>query len=514
MNESTFTSMNKDAADRVPLPRRNAWLRLGLPILILAGVATLLFTTGWDAWRPRRDVAAIPVGVRTVEIDAEESDRGPSAVAVQAPGWVEADPFDIFVSALTDGVIRDILVLEGDRVVAGQKVASLYDEEAVIEVARLEAEVMEHHAHLQNAKAVLHAAETEFRELIDLDQMVAVTRAEETRLAAVVAGFPAKRASLEAARAEKVDEYERKRQVVESGAVPAGTVERLRIRIQAIDAQLDALDAEEEAARASREAASARLDAAVRSRKLTIDETLALESARVGIEIERSHLDAAQASLDAAKLRLERCDIRTPVDGVVIERLTSPGSRVSFGDGPHTAHVIHIYDPQKLQVRADIPLADAAKVGVGQTAEIIIDLLPDTVFQGVVTRFVHRADVAKNTVEAKVRILDPSPLLKPDMLARVRILEAEVGEASTSIRTRPRVFAPRKAVQDGYAWVVGDRKGDHGIAMRKAIEVGDRTVDGWIEIVKGLRPGDLIIVDDAPVQDEPIRITVEGEVTS
>ena len=256
------------------------------------------------------------------------------------------------------------------------------------------------------------------------------------------------------------------------------------------------------------------MDAAVRSRKLTIDETLALESAKVGIDIERSHLGSVKASLDAARLRLERCEIKSPVAGVVIERLTSPGSRVSFGDGPHTAHVIHLYDPKKLQVRADVPLADAAKVGVGQAAEIIVDLLPDTVFQGVVTRFVHRADIAKNTVEAKVRILDPSPLLKPDMLARVRILEAGAGDTDIGIRTQTRVFAPAEAIRDGYAWVVGDRQGDRGVATRRPIEVGDRIADGWIEIVDGLRPGDLIIVDDTPVQDEPIRITIEGEVTS
>ena len=514
MNESTFTSMNEDAVDKVPLPRRSTWLRLGLPCLILAGAATLMILTGWDAWRPRRNVAAIPVGVRIVEVEAEQATRDAGGVAVQAPGWIEADPFDIFVSALTDGVIKEILVLEGDRVVAEQEIARLHDEEAVIEVARLEAQAKEHQAHLEKAKAVFQAAETEFRELIDLDQMVAVTRAEESRLAAVLAGFPAKRATLEATRAEKTDEYERKRRVVESGAVPAGAVERLRIRIQAIDAQLEALDAEEDAARASREAAAARLDAAVRSRELMIDETLALESARVGIDIERSHLDGVKASLDTARLRLERCTIRTPVDGVVIERLTSPGSRVSFGDGPHTAHVIHIYDPEKLQVRADIPLADAAKVGVGQAAEIVVDLLPDTVFQGVVTRFVHRADIAKNTIEAKVRIIDPSPLLKPDMLARVRILETGAAGSTSTIRTRTRVFAPLDAVQDGFAWVVGDREGDRGIAMRRTVEIGERIADGWIEIVDGLRPGDLIIVDETPNPDEPIRVTIEGEVAS
>lgn len=514
MSDSTFTSIVDDPRDSMPPPRRRGWLLVGIPLLIIGGAATLLAVTGWDAWRPRRDVTAIPVGIRTVEIEAGESTRGPGAVAVQAPGWVESDPFDIFVSALTDGVIKDILVLEGDRVTAGQQVASLYDEEAEIEVARSKAVVEEQRGKLLKAKAVLAAAETDLRELVDLDREVAVAKAEESRLEAELAAFPAKRATMQAARDEKADEFERKRKVVDSGAVPAGPVERLRIRIGAIDAQLDALVAEEKAAFASRDAASARLEAAIRSRELLVAETLALESAKAGMDIERAHLDAAIASLDAARLRLERCAIKTPLDGVVIERLTSPGSRMSFGNGPHTAHVVHLYDPEKLQVRADIPLADAAKVGVGQTAEIVIDLLPDTVFQGVVTRFVHRADIAKNTVEAKVRILDPSPLLKPDMLARVRILEADRSESTTSIRTKARMFAPPNAVRDGFAWVVGARRGDLGVATRRSIEVGSRIADGWVEVLEGLRPGDLVIVGEPPIENEPIRIVVDEEVKS
>ena len=110
-------------------------------------------------------------------------------------------------------------------------------------------------------------------------------------------------------------------------------------------------------------------------------------------------------------------------------------------------------------------------------------------------------------------MIDPSPLLKPDMLARVRILETGDGD-SNNIRTQTRVFVPAEAVQDGFAWVVDDRQGDRGVATRRAIEIGDRIADGWIEVVDGLRPGDLIIVDDSPVQDERIRINLKGEVTS
>ena len=36
-----------------------------------------------------------------------------TASGVQAPGWVEADPFPIAVTALTDGIVEEMLALEG-----------------------------------------------------------------------------------------------------------------------------------------------------------------------------------------------------------------------------------------------------------------------------------------------------------------------------------------------------------------------------------------------------------------
>ena len=113
---------------------------------------------------------------------------------------------------------------------------------------------------------------------------------------------------------------------------------------------------------------------------------------------------------EIAQLAYDRCTVVSPIDGVVIERLTSPGSVIKFGNGEHSSHIVHLYDPTQLQVRADVPLSDASQVGVGHPAKIIVDVLPNTTFDGEVLRFVHRADQQKNTIEAKVKILNPSEL--------------------------------------------------------------------------------------------------------
>ena len=79
--------------------------------------------------------------------------------------------------------------------------------------------------------------------------------------------------------------------------------------------------------------------------------------------------------------------------GVVMARLVEPGSRLMLNaDMPRANQVVRLYEPEKLQVRIDIPLAEAAKVGIGMKAEIVAQILPDRVFHGQVTQ-IGRAHV-------------------------------------------------------------------------------------------------------------------------
>ena len=130
-----------------------------------------------------------------------------------------------------------------------------------------------------------------------------------------------------------------------------------------------------------------------------------------------------------------------------------------------------------------------------------------------VTRFVHRADVQKNTIEAKVRIDDPSGLLKPDMLARVRILQPQLNAADEEVRMVSRVFVPQEAILDGgYVLLVSDYANESGIASLQSIQVGKTSVDGWIEVLEGLSPGDNVILgEDQSLQGEFVTINTERE---
>ncbi|MBT4523868.1 MAG: hypothetical protein HOC21_02985, partial [Phycisphaerae bacterium] len=138
-------------------------------------------------------------------------------------------------------------------------------------------------------------------------------------------------------------------------------------------------------------------------------------------------------------------------------------------------------------------------VGVGHPAQIIVDVLPNILFEGEVLRFVHRADQQKNTVEAKVKIINPSPLLKPDMLARVKILQPirEADDAGTW--TEQHVFIPKSAIatiSNPVVWIVADINKGIGNAQLATLVLGEQEFDGWIEVLSGLSTGDRIITSD------------------
>jgi len=511
MNSQSLESLSTDAEARIEPPPRRLLLRVGVPIVVIVGVTTLLAVSAWDSLRPRVPVETVAVAVREIEVaaTAELVDEGG---VIQAPGWVEAAPYSTYVSALTEGIVADIMRLEGDRVEVGDPVAKLIPDDAQIGVARAEAILIQKRGALEVAEAILDAAAVERSELVIATRTVAVSKARRAELEADLAAFPARIAEVTANRDELLDEYDRKRGLVEEGAVAEGPVKRLSIRLKALDAKVEALGQEQQAVEAQVEAALAEEEAAVRNRELITHETLEFERAKASVTVAKGELASAIADRDAAMLRLDRCLVTSPVAGVVIERLTSPGSTIQFANGVHGAHILHVYDPGSLQIRADIPLADAANVGVGQDAEITVDLLPDRVFTGHVERFLHRADIAKNTVEAKITIDAPSPLLKPDMLARVRILPTNRSQTSELRRTAARVFVPQTAVRaDGRVWVVADRSGRAGLARPRDVVVGPGRYEDWVEIEEGLLPGDVVILGTPPAPDTRVLARSNAE---
>lgn len=439
----------------VPRPAFRWRTRVLLPVLVLVAVAALLAWAARDALWPAVEVRVVPVVAKPRGGDAEQA-VGDASVAprertlVQAPGWIEPAPFAVLVPALTDGVVAEVLALEGQRVEAGQVLARLIDTDARLALRRAEAELAERDAAAARARA-------------DLD------------------GAAARAAVLR-------DELGRKRPLAADGSVSAADLARLTHQLRAMEADVAS--------------ASAALAAA--------------EAARA----------TQQVAVEQAALALSRTEIRAPAAGVVLSRSIEPGTRLAMtSPGPGEAHelgVMRVYDPENLQARVDVPLADAARVQVGAAARIVSEALPDRQFLGTVTRAVHEANIQRNTVQFKVRIENPDPALKPEMLVRVRILGG--GEHGTTADTAGAnaglvLLLPESVLSDvredsAAAWfVVRDARG-RSIAARRTLALGARHEGGYVEIVSGVGPTDRAIADPPSSLHDGARVRVAGEAES
>jgi HlyD family secretion protein len=161
--------------------------------------------------------------------------------------------------------------------------------------------------------------------------------------------------------------------------------------------------------------------------KTDIESKQAQDDARLTLEAARAGLQEAEGAHAVAKTYLNWCTIRSPINGVVLEKLVDPNELVvpqSFGGtrGPSTA-LIALADPQDLQVEIDMNEADLSKISLNQKCHVSPEAYPDKTYEGYVAEIAPEANRAKGTLQIKVQIRNPDKFLTPELSAKVDFLK-------------------------------------------------------------------------------------------
>jgi RND family efflux transporter MFP subunit len=497
---------NGSAAVSIPLPPRRWKTRILVPGLIITAAVVILVFATHGALR-----SAVPVKIVPAVLKAGV--QSSAAVVVQAPGWVEPNPYPVSVTALADGVVHEVAVLEGQPVQKGQVVARLIPDDAKLALERADAELSQRKAELATAQALFNEAQRNWDHPIELRRRLAAAEATLAEKQAELARWPAELAAEKARMAELKSEYERLSKLRADGVAAEREFIRAQRQHEAQAALVRGAEGRQAVLEAQIRAAQAEIAATREALELRIPETRALAAARAEVLRSEAAVERAQVIRAEAALRLDRMEVRSPADGVVMARLIEPGSQVMLsGNETDAAQVLRLYEPTKLQVRVDVPLGDAARVALTQQAEVVVNVLPDKVFRGQVVRIVHQADIQKNTLQVKVAIDRPTPHIKPEMLARVRFLAAA---ATQPAGTQASIFIPARLIsrQDGKesVWLVDQTR---GVAESRSITVGTAREGDWVEVRDGLRAGDWLIADPSPGLLSGEAVKVVGEYPS
>jgi membrane fusion protein (multidrug efflux system) len=223
-----------------------------------------------------------------------------------------------------------------------------------------------------------------------------------------------------------------------------------------------------------------RAEASLRKAKLDLDRIKDLYRKKLSSEevLNRSETDLAVAQADVEMLttRLGYTEIRSPIDGVISQRLSEPGNIAE-----RYTHLLTISDHSSLFTEVHVSELLVSHLQLGDTVKVTVDALGSEEHTGRISRIHPNLDplTRRGTVEVT---LDPVPAgARPGQLCRVEF----------NTRTAERLVIPFRALRrdtDGeYVFVIDGDK-----AMRRDIDSGLR-IGEQIEVLKGLEAGQHVV---------------------
>ena len=197
----------------------------------------------------------------------------------------------------------------------------------------------------------------------------------------------------------------------------------------------------------------------------------AFETADDAFRAQAAAVQAAQAQVAQTQLQLADAVVRAPIAGLVARRHVQPGEKVAF-DAP----LLHIVDLGTVEVQAQAPVADVARIRQGAEVQVDIEGLPEP-YRGRIDRINPTTEAGSRMIAVYVLLPNEDGRLRGGMFAKVRLPVG--GDA-------PVPALPVTAVQDdrgqSFVWIIADGK-----LVRRNVSTGVRDERAQrVEITSGL----------------------------
>jgi HlyD family secretion protein len=416
------------------------------------------------------------------------------SITVSANGTIEPERV-INVSPKTAGILKKLLVKEGDVVKQGQVLAYMDD-------SNLQGQLIEDQGKLAQAKADLRKfiagnrpqdiaqAQAKLEELeATLRKLITGNRPQD--IAQAQARLDRSQASLRKAD----DEFLRTQKLREAGAISLQTFNQKLADRDSAQAQV----AEAQQA-LSLEKAGTRQEDIDQIRAQIKQQQQALSLLKAGtrqeeIDKARAEVTSASGSLRNSQTQIDDTIIRAPFDGIVIRKYADPGAFVtpmtagSSVSSATSSSILSLADTN--QVVANVSESNISQIRLNQEVTIKADAYPGKTFQGRVWQIAAQATVEQNVTSFQVKsflVSDSRKLLCSGMNVSVEFQVAQVRNALSV----PTVAVTR---QHNVAGVFVARKGQ--LPKFTPITTG-ATVNNRTEVKNGLDGSEQILLSPPP----------------
>ena len=206
----------------------------------------------------------------------------------------------------------------------------------------------------------------------------------------------------------------------------------------------------------------------------------------------RFEYESQKSAYELAMLNYEYTSIKSPISGVISERLIKVGNMIGTDQ-----EVFRVSDFDPIQAILHIPEHERAKIKKGQRAELLADAIPGTIFTGKVERISPVIDAQTGTFKVTVYMDSNQNLLRPGMFGRVKIVY------DTRMNTK---MIPKAAIisedETQSVFVIKD-----SLAFKKLIRTG--YINGSnVEVIDGLDDGEIVVTTGQGSLTDSTRVNV------
>jgi HlyD family secretion protein len=219
----------------------------------------------------------------------------------------------------------------------------------------------------------------------------------------------------------------------------------------------------------------------------------------------KADVENASAQVAMYQTQIEKALVRSPIDGVVLDRKVSTGQTVAATFQTPVLFTL-ASDLSVMQLQVDVDEADIGLVKEGQTATFSVDAYPQRRFDARLISLRNSPKTANGVVtyQGVLTVDNKEMLLRPGLTATVDILVSDTKDAllvpngalrfapPASAATAPPLVPGRNGETVGRVWVLENNR-----AVARDLRIG-RSDGRNTEVLSGnLKPGEPIITDTA-----------------
>lgn len=326
------------------------------------------------------------------------------------------------------------------------------------------------------------------------------------------AAVPAKSAEMLEVNAQDLgDVVER---VVYAGVRVAGTLNpAIRVEVKAqVGGQLDAAYADRGTVVTQQQVLAVQQDLSTKAQVDSVKSQLAAAERdfnasellfKAGAASERTYVNA-KVSVDSAKAQLtqaqenqDRATVRSPIKGVISERLVSAGESVTPGQKLFT-----VVNAENLECAISVLPQDMAGLRIGQTAYFELTSYPGMGVQGKVERIDPTADPKSRRVGVYVGIPNTNHQFVPGLFATGIILTNQTSGNQKAVLLPAAAVQEIKGMSAVFA-IEGDK-----LARREVVLLPYGAEEGMLEVRSGVSAGTKVLLSPSTDLKDGMRVKI------